>query len=190
LPFFLGRISPGSKELYGFASTDDLSAAQLGRPRQMLTITPAAIQKSSSGATVSSILSETSMWFFPIQIESEAKSMLVVDRDRGEWKAVSMGYAGLGHELNELLAQWPESKGFHPQLVAVFQAKQFYFTVPEVDDFNLTKIRQPQGASAESTMSSLGTRGQLQGYGMLSVLSDSLEELKPIVLRAQNFLNR
>jgi hypothetical protein len=190
LPFFLGRIPPGSKELYGFASADDLSAAQLGRPRQMLTITPAAIQKSSSGATVSSILSETSMWFFPIQIESKAKSMLVVDRDRGEWKAVSMGYAGLGHELNELLAQWPESKGFHPQLVAVFQAKQFYFTVPEVDDFNLTKIRQPQGASAESTMSALGTRGQLQGYGMLSVLSDSLEELKPIVLRAQNFLNR
>src|SRR5947208_2675151 len=38
LPFFLGQIPPGSKELYGFASTDDLSAARLGGPLQMLTI--------------------------------------------------------------------------------------------------------------------------------------------------------
>jgi len=175
LPFFLGQIPPGSKELYGFGSTDDLSAARLGGPSQMLTITPAAIEKSSFSTTVSSLLSETSMWFFPIKLGNESKAMLVVDRDEGgTWKAVSLGYAGLGHELNGILAQWPESKGFHPQLIAVFQAKQFYFNVPQVDDFNLTPIR-----------SALAAQGQPQNYGTLGLVSSRLKELKPIVLRAE-----
>src|SRR4029434_8669421 len=125
-------------------------------------------------------------WFFPIRIESESKAMLVVDRDGGTWKAVSLGYAGLGHELNELLAQWPESKGFHPQLIAVFQAKQFYFTVPEVDGFNLTQIRLPQQGFSKSTMPALSAQEPPQSYGTLSAVSKSLEQLKPIVLRAEN----
>jgi hypothetical protein len=185
LPFFLGQIPPGSKELYGFASTDDLSAARLGAPLQMLTIRPAAIDKSSSSATVSSILSETSMWYFPIRIESESKAMLVVDRDGGTWKAVSFGYTSLGHELNELLAQWPDSKGFHPQLIAVFPAKRFYFTVPEVGDFNLTQIRLAQEGFSRPAPAAIAAEAQPQDYGTLSEVSKSLDELRPIVLRAE-----
>jgi len=185
LPLFLGQIPPGSKEQYGFASTDDLSATRLGAPLQMLTIKPTAIDKSSSSTTVSSILSETSMWFFPIRIETESKAMLVVDRDDATWKAVSFGYGELGHELNELLAQWPDSKGFHPQLIAVFQAKQFYFTVPEVDDFNLTQIKLPQGGFSRPTAQAGAAQSQSQNYSTLSAVSKSLAELKPIVLRAE-----
>ena len=180
LPFFLGQIPSGSKELYGFSAGDDLSQAKLGGALRMHTITPNALEKSSSSG-VSSIRSETSMWFFPVLVEGESKAMLIVDRDGESWKAVSLGYAGLGHELNEVLATWPESKGFHPQLIAVFQAKRFYFAVPEVDDFNLTEIRLPQGGFSKST-----TPAQVQpeSYGTLSLASKSLQELKPIVLRA------
>jgi hypothetical protein len=184
LPFFLGQIPPGSKELYGFSPGDDLSQAKLGGALRMHTITPAALEKSSSSGSVSSILSETSMWFFPILVERESKAMLVVDRDGETWKAVSLGYAGLGHQLNELLAKWPESKGFHPQLIAVFQAKRFYFTVPEVDDFNLTEIRLPRGGFSKSTTLVPTAQAQLEGYGTLSMVSKSLQELTPILLRA------
>jgi hypothetical protein len=59
LPFFLGRIPPGSKELYGFSPADDLSQAQLGRALRMHTITPAVLENSSSTTPVSSMLSET-----------------------------------------------------------------------------------------------------------------------------------
>jgi len=180
LPFFLGKIFPDSKELYGFSSQDDLSKAALGTALRLHTITPAAIEKSSSSGTVSSILSETTMWFFPILLESESKAMLVVDGDGGTWRAVSLGYAGLGHELNEVLAQWPESKGFHPQLIAVFQAKQFYFTVPEIDDFNLTQITVPQGGFSKSA-----TPAQPKNYAELNMVSKSLQELTPIVLKAE-----
>jgi hypothetical protein len=190
LPFFLGKIPPGSQELYGFASTDDLSAARLGAPLQMLMITPSAIDRSSSGTTVSSLVSETSMWFFPIRDESESKAMLVVDRDGGTWKAVSFGYAGLGHELNELSAQWPDSKGFHPELIAVFAAKQFYFTVPEVDDFNLTQIRLTPGGFSKPTVPAVAAAVQPQDYGTLSQVSKSLDALKPIVSRAELHVSR
>jgi hypothetical protein len=185
LPFFLGQIPVGSKGLYGFSSQDDLSKARLGGALRMQTITPAALGRSSPSITVSAILSDTTMWFFPILLESASKAMLVVDREGGTWKAVSLGYAGLGHELNELLAQWPESKGFHPQLVAVFQAKQFYFTVPEIDDLNLTKITLPQGGFSGSARPA-----QSGNYGKLTELSRSLQELKPIVLRAEMYPTR
>jgi hypothetical protein len=190
LPFFLGQIPPGSKGLYGFASTDDLSAARLGGPLQMHTMTPAAIEKSSSSATVSSVLSDTSMWFFPVLIENESRAMLVVDRDGETWKAVSLGYAGLGHELNELLAQWPESKGFRPQLIAVFQARQFYFTVPQVGDFNLTLLRVPTGGLSKSSIPFSPGQTQPPGYATLTPVSTSLELLKPMVLSAQNYPTR
>jgi hypothetical protein len=179
LPFFLGQIPPGSQQLYGFSAVDDLSRAQLGGALRMHTITPVSLESSSSSTPVSSIKSETSMWFFPVLLDGESKAMLVVDREGEAWKAVSLGYAGLGHEWNGLLAQWPESKGFHPQLVAVFQARQFYFTVPEIDDFNLTQLTLPQGELLQS-----GTAAHANNYSKLTVLSQSLQELKPIVLTA------
>jgi len=189
LPFFLEKIPPSAQQLYGFASTDEMSAAQLGTPLQMHTLTPAALQKSSSSSTVSSLLSDTTMWFFPVLLQRQSKAMLVVDQEGGTWKAVSLGYAGLGHELNQLLAEWPESKGFHPQLVAVFQAKQFYFTVREVDDFNLTPLRLPTGQPS-SAMPAFAAQSQPQTYRSLSVLSKTLDELKPVVLRAEIHPNR
>ena len=121
----------------------------------------------------------------PILIENESKAMLVVDRDGDQWKAVSLGYAALGHELKELLTQWPESKGFHPQLIAVFQAKQFYFTVPEVDDFNLTPIKLRQSGFSTLTTPALAVQVQPETYRVLNAVSKSLEELKPIVLKAE-----
>ena len=76
-------------------------------------------------------------------------------------------------------------KGFHPQLIAVFQAKQFYFTVPEVDDLNLTQIKLPQGGFSRPTAQAGAAQPQSQNYSTLSAVSKSLDELKPIVLRAE-----
>ncbi|HTL59635.1 MAG TPA: hypothetical protein VL361_28450 [Candidatus Limnocylindrales bacterium] len=184
LPFFLGQIPPGSKELYGFSANDDLSRARLGPGLQMHAITPRVLKQASAASNISSLLSETGMWFFPVLIESESKAMLVVDRVDSSWKAVSLGYAALGHELNDVLAQWPESKGFHPQLIAVFQAKQFYFAVPEMGDFNLTPITLSPGGFSNS-----GTRSG-NNYTELAKAAESLQELKPIVLKAELYQAR
>jgi hypothetical protein len=86
LPFFLGQIPPGSKESYGFSPGDDLSQAKLGGALRMHTITPAGLEKSAPSGTVSSIVSETSMWCFPILVEGEPKSIFVVDRSGETWK--------------------------------------------------------------------------------------------------------
>ena len=184
LPFFLDQIPPGSKELYGFSANDDLSLARLGDGLRMHAIKPTTLMKASSNVNVSSIVSDTSMWFFPVLIESDSKAMLVVDRDGDSWKAVSFGYAALGHELNHLLQQWPVAKGFRAQLIAVFQAKQFYFTVPEIDDLNLTPITLAQGGSSNSAVPA-GNH-----YAQLGRVAETLQELRPVVARAEMLQSR
>jgi hypothetical protein len=72
----------------------------------------------------------------------------------------------------------------------VFQARQFYFTVAQVDDFNLTQLRVPQAGFSYSTVPTTGPQAEPQNYGNLSAVSKSLEELKPIVLSAQNYPTR
>ena len=151
LPGFLAQIPAQAKALYGFEAGDDLSRCHLGAPLQQHTITPASLKKATANPAVSSVVSDTSMWFFPVMLGAETKAMLVVDHMPDGWKAVSLGYAGLARELNAIRAQWPESKGFHPRLIVVFQAKQYFFSVPEVDDFNLTQIRLGAEAAAAKT---------------------------------------
>ena len=42
---------------------------------------------------MSSILTVTDMWYFPVMIQNEIRCILVVDYMDGKWQAVSLGYA-------------------------------------------------------------------------------------------------
>jgi len=143
LPVFLGKVPLKSRELYGFTPDTDFSKIQLGPPALLRTIRPATLSSNRTVTAVSAVVSDTTMWFFPVLVEGEAKAMLVVDRHDGEWRAVSLGYAPLAAEWNHVLHQWPAARGFHPALIGVFQANQFYFTIPELGDANLTPLFMP-----------------------------------------------
>jgi hypothetical protein len=176
---FLRHVPPGENEFYGFSKDDDLTQASLGNPFRMYTIQPTSLWSDQLSATVTSLVSETTMWFFPVMLGTVARAMLVVDREAGRWKAVSLGYGSLAHELNSIWKQWPESQGFHPKLIAVFQAKRFYFTVPEVDDLNLTPIALPQRTSEVRV-----PQGVLPPYFTLGSLSNAVQNLRPVVRSA------
>ena len=135
---FLERILPDKLENYGFTAKDRLDEAELDTPFAVYTITPSALSGYKKGDTVSSLLSPTGMWYFPIMIDGDMRSILTVSRLDGSWKAVAMGQASLAVELKEILRQWPRSLGYEPQLVMVFQVKSYFFTIPQKDDYNLT----------------------------------------------------
>ena len=99
LPVFLAHVPPQEKGLYGFAKEDDPARCHLGTPLLQHTITPASLKKAAPNAAVSSVSSDTTMWFFPVMLGSQTKALLVVDRMDTGWKAVSMGYAELAREL-------------------------------------------------------------------------------------------
>ena len=90
-------------------------------------------------------------------------AVLEVSQQDGKWQSVGFGYVNLAKQLQGVMQQWPRSKGFHPCLIAVFQAKQHLLMVPEENANNLISLNpQAPGLKAESA-------------------GDVIQRLKPIV---------
>jgi hypothetical protein len=184
LPVFLAKVPPDSKQQYGFPDNADFSKVHLGSPLLLQTIRPSDLSSNQTSGTVSSVVSDTSMWFFPVLMGAEAKSMLVVDRLGNEWKAVSLGYAPLAGEWNQVLHQWPAASGYHPKLIAVFQARRFYFTVPELGDRNLTPLFSPGDTRIPTNVSVLGLEQNSFRYAALGTSSSEMSKLRSFFERA------
>jgi hypothetical protein len=181
LPVFLASVPATAKESYGFPSDSDLTQARLGAPLRRYTITPAALTNRARSTAVSSLITETTLWYFPIQVNGETKALLAVDRMSDGWKAVSLGYAPLAREWNQVTRQWPASKGYHPRLVTVFQAKQHYFTVPEVDDRNLTLIAPPQAVATGAKGATASSSETSDRYLALGSVSNVVGNLRTVL---------
>lgn len=122
---FLSRIPAETMESYGFPNGANLDQACLGEPVLLHRIAPAAVLSNTNRPSVRSLVSPTRMWFFPVMLGTETKAMLVVDQVGDRWEAVSLGYATLAREMNQIWNHWPASKAFHPQIIAAFQAKEY-----------------------------------------------------------------
>ena len=172
---YLNKIPVNELEQYGFAQGDTLLAATLGAPFQLHTITPAALEKFSAGTPVGTILTPTSLWYFPVVLAGQTRAVLVVDQLDGKWQAVSLGYAPLAKELGAIRAQWKAAQGYNPVLAVVFQARQYLFTVPEKDANNLTPITSARQPAAKDSGSD---------YAVLAQAADVIAKLKPAVQSA------
>lgn len=168
---YLEKVPLDRIEQYGFVEGDVLQSATLGAPFLLHTITPEALERHLSGTPVAAMITPTSMWYFPVLIEGQARAVLVVDRLDDQWKAVSLGYAGLARELGMMSRQWPRSEGYDPVLIAVFQARQYLFTVPARGADNLTPLT-PISKTRDDR------------YSGLADASDVIAGLKPVVLNA------
>jgi len=169
---FLNKIPVISLEEYGFAPGDSLDTASLGDPFLVHMITPDTLEQYRTGLAVTSLLTPTTMWYFPVLIAGQSRAILVVDRLDNKWQAVSLGYAGLAQELGTLNRQWKASQGYHPMLIVVFQAKQYLFTVPEKDSQNLTRL---------VTQKTMATGKPADDYATLGTAAGVIEQLKPVV---------
>ena len=140
LPHFLSLIPTGERSSYGFTKDDVLDQAYLAEPFNLHTIAPPALLGYQPGDSVPALLSKTSLWYFPVMMRDKVRAILVVDQVDGKWQAVSLGYVPLAQQLQGVLQQWPRAKGFHPLLIAVFQAKEHLIMVPEVSSHELISL--------------------------------------------------
>lgn len=175
---YLNKIPADSLEQYGFIEGDDLAAADLGTPFRLHTLTPAALEKYRTGMAVASIVTPTTMWYFPVLVAGQVRAVLVVDWLDNKWQAVSLGYAGLARELGALSGQWKAAQGYHPMLIVVFQAKQYLFTVPEKDAYNLTCMSAVKAPAAGQL---LATALPFNDYANLGTADAVINQLKPVV---------
>ena len=170
LPSFLESIPPAEKSNFGFAPSARIDQAVLGRPFKVYAITPTALSAYREGDTVTSLLSPTGMWFFPIVFNGDIRSILTVARVKGDWKAVAIGRASLAGELRKVMNRWPRSAGYDPFLVMVFQAKQYFFSIPQIDDYNLNPFNFNSGSA-----------GKTAGYTSLTKLPRIVGKLQTAV---------
>lgn len=166
LQSFLSRVPLETRGHYGFTPSDDFKQARLGTAFNLYTMTPQALLTSSADTSVTSLLSKTAMWYFPVMVHNEVRAILVVDQVDGQWQAVSLGYAELARALDRVGQRWPQAEGFHPQLIAVFQAKEYLVRVPEHSSNDLISIFPPGR--------------ELMGSNAAGVI----ERLKPVVKEA------
>jgi hypothetical protein len=182
LPEFVKLIPSNERSYYGFADGDDLDRAAPGQPFRLYTITPDDLRRAGEGSTVSSLISPTGTWLYPVMLGDEIKCILTVARVEGSWKAAMLGSAPLARELAKVLARWPPSQGYEPRLVAVFQASAYFFAIPQKDDRNLTPFTfDGKGFGSESLRID-------PSYASTVDLQEILAPLRSVV--EDNLLNR
>lgn len=180
---FIAKIPADSMEQYGFSDGAAGNAAELGAPFLLNTITPQALEKYQAGMTVASLVTPTTLWYFPVLVGGQIRAILVVDRLNNQWQAVSLGYAGLAKELDTLSRQWKAADGYHPMLIVVFQAQQYLFSVPEKDAYNLTRL-------SASKAPTVGPAAPFSDYTALGTAAGVIDQLKPAVQKALKGANR
>ena len=184
LKAFLDKIPKEFLGQFGFDNDDALESASLGSPFLVHTLTPSALASYQPGIAVPSLMTPTTMVYFPIIIAGRAKAILVVDRLDNQWQAVSLGYPGLARELDAVHHQWNERQGYHPILITVFQAQQHLFTVPEKGSENLTPLTPAKYTASTDQQQAIKSMNR---YATLENASDVIPSLKPLV--ADNIRN-
>jgi hypothetical protein len=123
---------------YGFRPDEDLEAARLGDPIPIYTIAPQG-SLNYLGQPLESLFQPADEWIFPIILGHHIRYMLQVRQDGEDYVPVpGHGSRALAMVYDRILARWPASAGFHPQLVILPNLPGYYFTVPELPGQNIT----------------------------------------------------
>ena len=159
LPQFLSIMPREEVEHYGLKSVDELEIAALGEPYQVHTIMPQSLKSYEKGTRLSSLITETNLWYFPIVVNSEARVILTVDFFEGRWQAVDLGGAPLAERLQSLSTQLPDllkdkgvSGGFSMKFVRIFRSGYLDFMIVDSDkgEFVIPLLANPDWLGVEN----------------------------------------
>jgi hypothetical protein len=122
----------------GIDNSIKIKDLSLGTPFKEYRLKPNAIQSISDSTSIASLLTDDTIWIFPIVAKNHMKIRIEFRKDStGQWKIGRRGAPGLMSEWESIAKAWPESKGYHPIFI---EANVGYFHVPEYDKYNFTRI--------------------------------------------------
>jgi len=169
LPGFLSNLPPSEMENFGFSEGDNLDEAVLGRPFLNYVILSTRVRNYKEGDSIYSVLTQSSEWYFPIMIGDETKCLLRVEKGDDGWEAVVLGYAGLAKRVALVRKVWPISEGYDPFFSINAPVYNAYFSVLQVDEYNLTQISYGSQNITEDEL--------IQYYKDLQPLSETMKYL-------------
>ena len=173
LEFFLKAIPVNDLSHYGFSAEEDLANATLGDPVRVYTISPDGLFGYTEKMELSSLLSPTDLWFFPVLYLGDVRTILTVDKMNGELKAVAIGSSGLARQLKEVQDTWPESEGYEHTFVRIFQAQADFVILFKEESVKMVPLESAKVALK------LDKTGK-EAYRLYNA-SDLLPELIPLV---------
>lgn len=97
---FLPRIPPGRESLYGFASRDDFSNAEIGTPHRVYTLDREFLTGASAAESIR--VSALPEWRIPILVKDKPVALVTVAYSKGSYRAVDFGAAGLAREIGRM----------------------------------------------------------------------------------------
>lgn len=170
---FLKAIPAAEREHYGFSATDNLSLAKLEEPFRVFTINPDKILNYKPAIELTSLVSATDLWFFPVSLAGTVRTILTVDKMEGQWQAVAIGSSGLAKQLEEVIQTYPKSAGYSFQFVRIYQARS--------DFVMLSRNEISKMVPLESARMALRIEAQKAAFENLQNPVQIIPKLKPLV---------
>lgn len=96
------------------------SGMELKQAFRMHTVSPLNLAQCPG---LDTIVEQMPVWRFVMASEGKPVSLMTVAQIDGQWKAVSIGGAGLAGEVAKVMELWPAAEGFSHRFVRVFQAR-------------------------------------------------------------------
>lgn len=124
-------------DTYGFTPSDQIQDCKLGDPIRVYSVSGADQKSYQPGQPLKSILKPTNKWVFPAMLGNQVRFMIPVEEADGECVAGTSSRS-LAMVYNKIMNRWPASQGFHPQLIINGSMDNYYFSIPELPEPNLT----------------------------------------------------
>ncbi len=150
----LDAIPSDALSHFNFTNAGQVKQATLGEGFRVHTIPPESILAYDGKASVHELMVPTSIWFFPVISEGQARTLITVDKVGSGYKAVSIGGSGLA-------LQWAGtrelySSGGHERVfVRVYQATADFVVI---SDGARTRMA-PLGAAMMQSLKDAGGSG-------------------------------
>jgi hypothetical protein len=124
-------------DAYGFGPDENLRQAKLGNPITVYRIAQQDGKDYQAGQPLKPLLKPADQWVFPIMLGNQIRYMVQVDCVNHQY-VLGNGSRALAMVYEHILQQWPASEGFHPQLIMNADQPDYFFTVPELPEPNIT----------------------------------------------------
>ena len=155
LPVFLEKIPEGAASAYGFASSEEMEHASIGRPFRVIL---ARIDRNKDAAETLQPLDE---WRVPITVDESARALLTVVRKEGTLRAVDFGAAGLSRALETLEQDLELTEDTPRALVRAAALRRDFLYLNEPPDAEKFYLAAPPTSGTERTVIQLPTRAAL-----------------------------
>lgn len=146
LALFLKAIPVQYLGYFNFSNPQELEQAILGTPFRMYTIAPQDILNYQAGTPVSQILVPRTVWFFPVVVNGESRTLLEVQLMKGVWQAVGIGNSGTAKLWAIAQKAWHTVEGYESVFVRVFQAQADFVVLTHQGDIKMIPLESVQKA--------------------------------------------